>query len=294
MQILKVPCGQCIGCRMDRSLMWATRCMHESKAYDVNSFVTLTYSDEHLPKDMSLSVRESQLFFKRLRKAISPRRIKYFLCGEYSPPRPRYLRWDVDPDTAPEGLRPHYHAAVFNLEIPDRELWSVRDGIRLYSSDFLSDLWRKGFCTVGDLTFESAAYVARYNLKKINGPLEELPDARTGLLPYERVCPVTGNITEVAKEFVTMSNGIGGKFFEQYVDDMYPRDYVVINGHKAKTPRYYDNKYETLEPRIMEEIKERRMAEMERHAADNTPDRLRARERVKEAQINLLKREAIQ
>jgi len=273
--------------------MWATRIMHESRSHDSNSFITLTYNFEHYPADSSLSKRHFQLFMKRFRKAISPHQVKFFHCGEYSPKKTRPIG-PFDPSQyQSEGQRPHYHAVIFGYDFPGKTLWSVRNDIRIYESDFLADIWGKGFCTVGDLTFESAAYVARYALKKINGPLEQKTDPITGLRPYERVCPVTGSITEVAKEHVSMSNGIGLEHYNNYTSDMYPRDYVVINGHQAKIPRYYDNKYDIENPDSMDEIKERRIAEMQRHAKDNTPARLAQREKVKQAQINMLKREAI-
>ena len=294
MQILRVPCGQCIGCRLDHSLRWATRCMHESKKYDSNSFITLTYSDEHLPSDMSLSLRDFQLFTKRLRKSLEPEKVKIFHCGEYSPPRSRLIPpGHVHPDTVPDGLRPHYHAIIFGHEFPDKELWSVRDDISIYASQHLTDCWGKGHCTVGNLTFESAAYVARYTVKKLNGKAEQTPDPRTGLLPYERVCPITGNITMVAKEYATMSNGIGKDHYIKYRSDMYPRDTVVINGHETRPPRYYDDLYELEEPATMAAIREKRCEEMAVHQADNTPERLRQREKVKLAQLKMLKREEV-
>jgi hypothetical protein len=295
MQTLKVACGQCVGCRLDHSLRWATRCMHESKSYEENTFITLTYSDEHLPRDMSLSLKEFQLFAKRLRKSISPKKIKIFHCGEYSPKRPRYFApgTTVHPDTIPDGQRPHYHAIIFNHDFSDKELWSVRNDIRVYTSDSLSRLWRKGFVTCGDVTFESAAYVARYTVKKLNGSLAQKPDSKTGLRPYERVCPVTGNILEVEREYATMSNGIGLQFYNEFNSDIYPGDHVVINGYETRPPRYYDDLYSEKNPDVMESIKERRIQEMELHVADNTPDRLEQREKVKLAQLAMLKREEV-
>ena len=293
-ETLKVACGQCIGCKLDRSLEWATRCMHESRSYEESSFITLTYSDQHLPLDMSLSLREFQLFAKRLRKALSPRKIKIFHCGEYSPRRPVHIPGSsIHPDTIPDGLRPHYHAVIFNYAFPDKTLWSVRDGIRIYSSDFLAGVWKKGFCTVGDLTFESAAYVARYTVKKLNGDAAEEPDIKTGLRPYERVCPVTGEIRTVAKEYATMSNGIGKDFYKRFKGDIFPADHVIINGFEARPPRYYDDMYDAEEPGIMEDIKDRRIEDMQKHAYDNTPERLRVREKVKLAQLKMLKREQV-
>jgi hypothetical protein len=294
-QKLKVACGQCIGCRLDHSLRWATRCMHESRSYESNSFITLTYSDEHLPRDMSLSLSEFQRFAKRLRKRLEPERIKIFHCGEYSPKRSKFIvpGTTVDPSNATEGQRPHYHAIIFGHDFPDKELWSVRNDICVYSSDTLADIWGKGFCTVGDLTFESAAYVARYTVKKLNGARAEKIDETTGLRPYERTCPITGEIREVAKEYATMSNGIGMDHYHRYTSDIYPADHVVINGHETRPPRYYDDLYAAQEPASMEEIKDRRIKQMELHAADNTPSRLREREKVKMAQLQMLKREEV-
>jgi hypothetical protein len=268
--------------------------MHESRSYEDNSFITLTYSDEHLPPDMSLSLREFQLFAKRLRKYLHPKKIKIFHCGEYSPPRPKFIPINVHPDTVPDGLRPHYHAIIFGFSFPDKELWSVRNDVRVWTSDRLSDLWGKGFCTVGDLTFESAAYVARYTIKKKNGQLAKRHDPNTGLLPYERVCPVTGEIREVAKEYATMSNGIGKDFFEKYQGDIYPQDQVIINGYPTRPPRYYDDLFEQEAPATMEAIKLKRQEQYDLHRADNTPARLKQREAVKQAQLSMLKREAIQ
>jgi hypothetical protein len=295
--VLKVACGQCIGCRLDHSLRWAARCMHESKKHDSNSFITLTYSDEHLPSDMSLSLKEFQRFMYRLRKSLrkSDIKIKIFYCGEYSPPRPAIIpNTTVHPDTLPDGLRPHYHACIFGFDFTDKKLWSVRNDIPIYSSDYLAGIWGKGHCTVGNLTYESAAYVARYTVKKINGKLRNKSNEKTGLLPYERVSPITGEIVEVTPEFAHMSNGIGEDFYNRYRNDMYPRDSLVINGHEVRPPRYYDNLYASEEPEAMEQIKEKRILEMAKHAADNTPGRLRDREKVKLAQLSMLKREQVE
>lgn len=298
MEILRVPCGQCIGCRLDHSLSWATRCVHESRKYDDNSFITLTYSDEHLPRDMSLSLKEFQKFAHRLRKRIDyqqpGKKIKIFHCGEYSPPRPRFIPpGEVHPDTIPEGLRPHYHAIIFNHDFVDKKLWSVRDDVRIYSSDFLDSVWGKGFCTVGNVTFESAAYVARYTVKKLSGKAAARGDPITGLKHYERVCPYTGEIKEVQPEYATMSNGIGKSHYHRFRSDIYPRDFVVINGHETRPPRYYDNLFDAEEPALMESIRAKRIAEMAKYQGDNTRARLLVREKVKKAQLSMLKREEI-
>ena len=52
---MTIPCGQCIGCRLEKARQWAIRCVHESKMWEHNSFVTLTYNDFNLPIDGSIS-----------------------------------------------------------------------------------------------------------------------------------------------------------------------------------------------------------------------------------------------
>ncbi len=310
MSKMKLPCGQCIGCRLDHSSRWATRCMHESKSHEQNSFLTLTYSDEKMPPSLSVSKKPLQKFFKDLRNYLNygikshldeARQIpnpeftvtKYFACGEYSPKKTRpvgpFNPWEF----IGEGERPHYHAILFGYDFPDKELWTVRNGLNIYSSDILADIWGKGHCTIGSVTHESAGYVARYSLKKINGSLENKPCKITGLLPYERICHYTGEILQVEKERLQMSNGIGRDFYNCYTSDIYPADSVVINGHETRPPRYYDNLYDAEQPGIMEDIKNRRIKNMEKHRSDNTPARLAEREKVKMAQLKQLKRDQL-
>ncbi len=271
--------------------MWGLRAVHESRSHEENCFITLTYSDDQMPASRSVSKEPLQKFFRDLRYVIKPTKIKYLACGEYSPQKRRPVG-PFDPwEFMGEGQRPHYHAVVFGLDFKDKELWSMRNDNRVYTSDTLTSVWGQGHCTVGALTYESAAYVARYSLKKINGKLEQKPDPTTGLLPYERTCPVTGEITMVEKERFHTSNGIGKDHYTRYRSDIYPGDRVVINGYQARPPRYYDKLFDSEEPDIMEEIKDRRIKGMQKHKADNTPARLCEREKVKLAQITNLKRE---
>lgn len=212
-KIVYVPCGQCYACRVARSRDWATRCVLEARAYgDKNSFITLTYDDEHLPSDMSLHKEDFQKFMKRLRKNTG-QKIRYFMCGEYG------------------SLfeRPHFHACLFGYKPDDLQLWSVREGVKLYRSPMIEKCWKFGFSTVGDVTYESAAYVARYVLKKMTGECAE--EHYHGRLP----------------EYTNMSlkPGIGTAYFERYCQETYERDYVIIrDGIKCKVPRYFDDIYD--------------------------------------------------
>lgn len=74
---IKIPCGQCIGCRLERSRQWAMRCVHEASLHLDNCFITLTYNDQHIPSDAGLRLRDYQLFMKRLRKAYPKKKLSF-------------------------------------------------------------------------------------------------------------------------------------------------------------------------------------------------------------------------
>lgn len=264
---VSLPCGQCVGCRLERSRQWAVRCAHEASLYADNCFITLTYNDQHLPADRSLDVRHFQLFMKRLRKRFGSG-IRFFHCGEYGE---RYGR-------------PHYHACIFGFDFSDKVLWKVSNGNRLYTSATLSELWPYGFSSIGDVTFQSAAYVARYILKKING--------ESAVEHYRYIDSQTGEIFQRRPEYTTMSRrpGIGQGWLQKYHSDVYTFDYVVINGKKVKPPRYYDNQFEIMDPDLMAKFKAARVLNSKKHIDNNTPDRLQVRETVQLARLERLPR----
>lgn len=256
-----LPCGQCIACRLARSREWAIRCVHEASLYDDNCFITLTYNDENLPDDLSLRKSDFQKFIKRLRKRF-PRskdnNIRYFHCGEYG-----------------EKLsRPHYHACLFNFDFIDKTVWKVENGFRLYTSETLQQLWPYGYSVIGDVTFESAAYVARYILKKVTG------DA------------APGHYGDRQPEYTTMSRrpGIGAKWYEQFKDDLFPHDKVVINGSLVTVPKFYYQLLALDEPKLNFLLKATRKKLSERNADDNTLKRLMVKEKCLEARLSLLTR----
>lgn len=265
---LNLPCGQCVGCRLERSRQWAVRCVHESELYERNCFITLTYDNEHLPANGSVDVREFQLFMKRLRKRFGEG-IRFFHCGEYG-----------------ENLgRPHYHACLFNFDFDDKEVWSVRNGNRLYRSASLDSVWGLGHAVVGDVTFESAAYVARYIMKKVTGDVASSH--------YDGRRP----------EYITMSRrpGIGKGWFDRFRSDVYPGDSVVVRGSKMKPPKYYDNLYEMDFPDEMKLLKGKReyrglIANRWKDVSggiresEGSLSRLRVKEKVKVAAISSLSR----
>lgn len=210
-QDVLLPCGQCLGCRLDHAKMWALRCMHEARMHEKNCFLTLTYSDENLPADGSVHVEELQKFFKRLRKRFPNSKIRYYACGEYG---------DLH-------MRPHFHAIVFGFDFPDKKpFFKTKHGDIVYRSEILEDLWSVGHSSIGTVTLNSCGYVARYVVKKFKGKDADEHYKKLGILP----------------EFVVMSRrpGIGREWFEKYYKDVFPGDFVVDrNGKKNAPPRYY-------------------------------------------------------
>lgn len=215
--------------------------MHETKMHEHTSFVTFTYSEDNLPEDNSLNKREFNLFAKRLRKHIP---FRYYHCGEYGD----------------EFRRPHYHAILFGADFSyDRTPYKVTEyGHQLYISKTLDDLWEQGFCTIGEVNFDTASYVARYCMKKQTG--------KTAVSHYESIDQVTGEIIDLQPEYATMSlkPGIGAKWFERYHKDVYPRDEVYINGRYTRPPKYYDTLYERMNPEGFAALKAKRLKTAEK------------------------------
>jgi len=263
---IELPCGQCLSCRITRSKQWAIRCIHEAQLWEQNCFVTLTYDDEHLPistkkcdecpiykrrnyescGEGSICKKDFQDFMKRLRKRFKGYEpvpdskrypIRYFHCGEYG-----------------EKLqRPHHHACIFNFQFPDRVQWEsykvssaarnrVKEQTKLYTSKILTELWTHGLAVIGEVTWQSAAYVARYITKKINGAeaavhyLNGHPDLETGECYY------------LEPEYITMSRcpGIGSYWFDLHGEDQYNKDYITHLGKKYGIPAFYDKLLDKL------------------------------------------------
>lgn len=248
------PCGYCIGCRLEHSRQWAIRCVHETQVHDENCFLTLTYNNESLPEGGSLRKKDLQLFIRRLKRLKETEKdgIRYYGCGEYGD----------------ELGRPHYHLLVFNYDFKDKEViqkdyrfrrnrFSKSDIKTLYKSKELEEIWKKGFCSIGDVDFESAAYVARYTMKKYH------------LTPTERA--KGKNIDEHYRgkevEFAIMSKrpGIGKLWFDRYKGDVYPKDFFTLKGRKMRPPRYYDDLLKKKDKKMMEKIKEDRIKNQEEH-----------------------------
>lgn len=263
---LPVPCGKCIGCRLDYSRSWADRMMLELETAGSGIFVTLTYNNAHVhgaqyidfpedgvyfpykgcerligdecywPTEFTLDKRDCQLFMKRLRKKFEGRRVRFYLAGEYGE----------------NTLRPHYHAIVFGLRLSDFpdlcEHGRNELGQKYYFSPMLTETWSLGFVLLSDVSWKTCAYVARYVTKKLNGPASIEYAARN-----------------VIPEFSLMSRkpGIGRDYLDQHPDCL---DMANINlstpegGLKIRIPKYYYKQLELTDPerygKIMSERKQ--------------------------------------
>lgn len=264
---LQLPCGRCVGCRLERSRQWAVRCMHEAQLHEHNCFITLTYNETW--QQPGLNPEDFTKFMKRLRRPLPPQSVSYYMCGEYTP----INSW------------PHFHACIFGYDFNDkRKFKKATNGAWLYTSPTLEKLWPFGYSTIGDVTFESAAYVARYVMKKMTGEKAKKH--------YERIDATTGELITVHPEYSRMSlrPAIGKNWITKYKDDVYPHDHVVTNGHAAKPPRYYDNVLAKESPAAHLALKEHRKKKALSMKEDNTKDRLEVKEAVTKARLNLKNR----
>jgi len=235
-----------------------------------NYFLTLTYDDEHIDRrcgvydeefscicQWSLNKIDFPKFMKKLRKEYG-NGIKFYQAGEYGG----------------QTGRPHHHACIFNIDIKDLKLWKNAGGIRLYTSDSVQQIWGNGYVVIGDVSFESAAYISRYITKKITGDSAQM--YYNGLQP----------------EYATMSRrpGIGLKYFEKYKKEIIDNDGIIMRGGlKMRPPRYYDKKREEINAQEMEVTKKMRKSSV--NIMNNTPKRLAVREQIKKATVKNWKRE---
>lgn len=316
-EVMSVNCHKCVGCRYDRSREWAVKICHEAQincvdGLDNNAFITLTYNDD--PRNMPLYgaldyKKHWTKFLKRLRKRVFQQygvRFRFFMVGEYGS----------------LNLRPHYHAIIFGFNFPDKYDYMDRYGHVLSRSKLLEDCWTNpdthlsyGYSSVGSVSYLSAAYVARYNFKKLIGTefdgFEEcvhvdmdgvVTEFTRPILSrrYVRVDPITGQDVYVPPERNFQSNGGGGtgkggigrKWFDQYaMTDMFSLvgngvDFVIKdhthldNGMLVRPPKYYDKLLESINPELMQSVRLARQDHRAAHVDDLTEDRLRQKEIV--------------
>lgn len=285
-EVVQIPCGKCEGCRLDYSRQWANRIMLEAQYHEHSAFLTLTFDQDHVPisytvdestgeafEAQTLVKRDWQLFMKRLRKHFEPVQLRFFMCGEYGS----------------KTLRPHFHAIIFGLEIPDLQLYSRGKAGKPYmSSEILNRIWGNGYVIVGDLSWKSAAYVARYCMKKAHGQDAKYFE-KLGMLP----------------EFTLMSRnpGIAYQWYQDH-PDLYDHAFINVSteegGQKFPPPKYFDRLREAEDPEFIAQLKKERksFAEASMKAKLEGTDLdaweyLAIEEAAKSARIKSLKRSAI-
>lgn len=228
-----VPCGKCIECVQAYSRSWSLRVMLEARQHKENCVVTLTYNDEHLPKDGELSKRDVQLFFKRLRKYLGVKSVRYFYCGEYGD---RYSR-------------PHYHVILFGWKPNDLEyFYTTKKGSRIYKSEIMKRLWsipardpktgkilrnrygkvvwdNIGFADVGELTYETAWYCTKYLQKLLPRP----------------------HVNQQAYLCMSRRPGIGATAVTL---PQIANNSVYLDGRRYKLPRYFLERIKESDPDI--------------------------------------------
>ena len=290
---IKLPCRQCIGCRIERQAEWCVRLMHEADLYLTSLFVTLTYDKENVPRDYGLHHRDWQLFMKKLRFHFKPLKIRFFMCGEYGS----------------KGSRPHFHAILFGLDLDDMVVWKTRtrkpavydNGILVkpaqkysyYTSETVSKIWGKGQVLIGYAGRETMNYVSGYMLKEqvLNPKTKQIikhegtADEKVVTVPdYSITDPETGEVFERIAPYIRMSTnpGIGSDWFDKYHSDVFPSDFVINDGRKQKAPDYYMRKLEKINPDLAHQIKTNRREEIEKpeFKEENTPKRLATRKRA--------------
>lgn len=295
---LTVPCTRCIGCKLEHSRQWAMRCVHEAQLHEHNSFLTLTYNEEHLPHDRSLDPEHLRNFWYKLRayirrterteykdllqrnKNLPPlvhKKIRYYACGEYGK--------EQDKDNPNHLGRPHYHAILFNHHFKDNTIVGRNsNGDYRYTSVTLDKIWGKGTCEIGSVSFESAGYTARYCTQKITGEL--------ATDHYKKINTDTGEQYTVEREFSrqSTSRGIGYEWWKKYNSDL-NKDFITIRGIRMKPAKYYDNQLEKLNEEIYKRNKKIRKKTALNNRADNTPERLAVKEYIKKHKTKSLKRQ---
>lgn len=278
-----IPCGKCIGCRLDYSREWANRIVLESKQYQENEcwFITITYNDENLPAKMiknektgekkigcTLVKKDVQNFMKKLRREYeykyNHQGIRFFLAGEYG-------------ETT---QRPHYHICIFNMPIYD-ELKLIKTNELnqpIWTCEEIEKIWGKGFIAIARLCWETAAYTARYIMKKQKGPDSEWYYKSQGKIP----------------EFTLMSRkpGIAKLYYDKNADNIYKNDEIIIKRgekvQKIRPPKYYDKLYDIDHHMELQIIKIKRKASQERteQSIDKRTTKTRAERRMIQERTN--------
>ena len=264
---LRLPCGRCIGCRLEQRRGWAIRSMHEAQLHERNCFLTLTYDQPNVPYGLVKS--DFQNFMKRWREyrsrehkargqAGSPEPVRYLMSGEYGD----------------KTGRPHFHALIFGENFADTAtMLDEKRGV-YHSSQVAAHWHNKGFNFIGNITFDSASYVASYTTKKVG--------ERDG----ERICPVTGECFSAPYATMSRRQGLASKWLDKYNGDVWPEDAITLkDGRKFKPPKFYDLWLKTNKPELHEEVMNRRRNFMRDNKEKFDDEALTRREKIYESRM---------
>lgn len=222
-QKMFVNCGKCVFCKMQKATDWSARMLHESGYHKSSLFVTLTFDEDHCP--LSIKKEELQKYLKRLRKRLSPRKIRYYACGEYGE----------------EMGRPHYHLIIFGVNYNDFEFKDkiLKNG--MWHDVYDCESWMKGNVYLGDVTADSCRYVADYINKVYFGDMEKEVYKNNGL----------------ESPFQLYSKGLGEKWIYDNEKQLRQRYGYTIKGKNRGLNRYYRNKLEIEGSEYYEKIKDK-------------------------------------
>lgn len=152
-------CGQCLPCRVNRRRQWMWRQFFESLSHEENCFVTLTYDDVNLPTNGCLDARVLQLWIKRIRKVVYPRKLRYFGVGEYGD----------------KSGRPHFHLSMFGVS----GLTPIDNFGGRPFEQAVAATWGKGYVQVAEFNELTAGYVCGYVVKKMTSGGDPRLEGRT-------------------------------------------------------------------------------------------------------------------
>lgn len=277
-----VPCSGCLGCRLDSSKSWAIRGEHEARLHGKSncSFLTLTYKNSRLPVDGMIHLDEMQDFMKRLR-INTGKKLSMIYSGEYGD----------------KTNRPHYHLIIFgeNFKSDARPYKRSHHGFPLWNSDLLDATWQgRGHAVVGNFSFLTAAYVARYILKKqttrtVFPHRFDLDEWCTSIETGEVFNRAVYEFENKTQPFAQASRrpAIGRDFALKYLSDIYPADHCIINSKPCRPPRYYDRLLKDINPDMFASVKRQRSVNARNYDTDDTT-RLRARMAAKAASVSRL------
>lgn len=276
-----IPCGKCIGCRLEYSREWANRAYLESKLYKQNWFVTLTYDEEHLKireEDQdkngitywndgswngTLDGKDLQKFMHDFRQIMKRQYnqdgIRFLACGEYGD----------------KGERPHYHIILLNCNLPAETFYKPRiiNNEYYYQNQIIEKAWKKGISNISEASWNNIAYTARYITKKINGATSDELYASKGQ----------------DKEFLRVSRkpGIGKPYYDKYKDTIYKYDNITIKNKEGvincKPPKYFDSLYEKEEPKKFKRIERKR--QKQKNMLDKISDQQTSLSRYEQLQV---------